>query len=116
MSRAPVVKLSARERAINVLNDAPRHVDTRVCAAFAEADAQRDALRARVAELEAQLAAQSERLAAFNESLDPSAVPRAVAEEREACAMVADPSDTIFGPEATLHAAIAAAIRARGGK
>lgn len=36
------VKLSAYEQAINVLSDAPKHVDKKVCAAFAELVYQRN--------------------------------------------------------------------------
>lgn len=43
-------------------------------------------------------------------------IAAAVAEEREAIALMVDPSDTLYGVEAETHAAIAKAIRNRGSR
>jgi hypothetical protein len=49
------VELSAYEKAINVLNEAPLHVDKKVCAAFGE-------FKERIAKLEAEVAQYQEEL------------------------------------------------------
>lgn len=56
------VKLSAREKAINRLNDAPKHIDDAVCAAFEEADAELSSLRAQLSAAEANIEALRQQL------------------------------------------------------